>query len=114
MRISDWSSDVCSSDLPAIVGSHRVAVRRLRHIDVPVVGPEAFLHHLYQLVERAGHQRAACDRAVEEGLFVHLGRPVGMVDEHHPHMFVAARKDKEMGKASGGERECEYVKNTGG
>src|SRR3546814_2361055 len=38
MRISDWSSDVCSSDLPAVRGGPRRARRRLAHLRQFVVG----------------------------------------------------------------------------
>src|SRR3546814_7112394 len=34
MRISDWSSDVCSSDLGAVTAQHRFAVRILDAVDI--------------------------------------------------------------------------------
>src|SRR3546814_15916356 len=36
MRISDWSSDVCSSDLSPVVDRHTLRVGDARHVDDPV------------------------------------------------------------------------------
>src|SRR3546814_488228 len=45
MRISDWSSDVCSSDLPALRRAHRAGLHpRRRHLappGQPAAAPEA-------------------------------------------------------------------------
>src|SRR3546814_5874381 len=42
MRISDWSSDVCSSDLRALGGCPRIALRRHHHGQRRLVPPFRF------------------------------------------------------------------------
>src|SRR3546814_7013338 len=54
MRISDWSSDVCSSDLGTDDGWDRAVVRQGRHVGRPVRLPERQAPQ--PEVERQGHQ----------------------------------------------------------
>src|SRR3546814_6752847 len=81
MRISDWSSDVCSSDLLEVEALGPVHASGARH--VPRVA--LVLQALEQLVELGG----------EVGLHQQLVAP-------HVH-------DVEIGRASCRERVCQYV-----
>src|SRR3546814_16264121 len=91
MRISDWSSDVCSSDLD--VGAAFLGVARLRTEQAAVAGllPPTFVIGLVRLVGRelaveahdgGGHQRPA-------------GQVTGVIGE------VAGREVVEIGRAAG-------------
>src|SRR3546814_9470872 len=85
MRISDWSSDVCSSDLAIVVGwatDHAIrAAPMAAHIR----------HDLPQRVDR-----------VERG-----GAAGGEIAEHHADQ--CRDREGEIGRASCRERECQYV-----
>src|SRR3546814_11045022 len=83
MRISDWSSDVCSSDLPAIAA---VAENRAR-------GLELVEAHI------AVHDVAADE---PELAFEPFGRQARMGND--------ARAEDEIGRASCRERVCKCVK----
>src|SRR3546814_3301124 len=85
MRISDWSSDVCSSDLREPGDILLVACYELGHQPLAVAWPAAFL-------ERAGYRPALMDISVE---------PVDMQK--------LARARVEIGRASGRERVWQYV-----
>src|SRR3546814_9841615 len=83
MRISDWSSDVCSSDLRAEQMPHAVAFEEQRE------------------VERAGRHGLEIIGAVEEGGAVEIGRA-----------DLAQRFEEiigEIGRASCRERGCQYL-----
>src|SRR3546814_5313933 len=71
MRISDWSSDVCSSDLPlrdcgavgaaqlaaVDVGAAQIALAALRHIGVAAVHHAVIVeHHAFAGLEAVAHQ----------------------------------------------------------
>src|SRR3546814_10494742 len=67
MRISDWSSDVCSSDLLVAVGERLLDV--LHVVGDALRFPEKLLgalHLLLQLLERAERQRGQVARLVDE------------------------------------------------
>src|SRR3546814_16669703 len=97
MRISDWSSDVCSSDLKLAVLSYGVAVGhtgdvvgngpRLRHF---VVAPIVVVKQT-GLLQKSGEQLA------------HYRQRLGC----HPHDLVMAVK--EIVRASCRERVCHFV-----
>src|SRR3546814_16489189 len=99
MRISDWSSDVCSSDLqaPNRVDDDRAVQRH------PVVGPG--------LVAPLG-QPEFIERRIEQIARIIAGeRPPGAIrallarrepDDREPRVW-------EIGRASGRERACSYV-----
>src|SRR3546814_18571116 len=71
MRISDWSSDVCSSDLPearlfrqpAIVGDEALAACRQRRLDHRMA---ATLDLEARVIDEIGARPAAFDRAFGE------------------------------------------------
>src|SRR3546814_3994425 len=88
MRISDWSSDVCSSDLPNRAG-HRAA-------------PVAALREIVVVADRA-HQRVPRGRDM-------LDAPFG--DRRLSRKAVAGKRrdhEVEIGRASCRERVCQYV-----
>src|SRR3546814_1131824 len=72
MRISDWSSDVCSSDL-AIEAAEHHEIARQRHdmpgraarIRLAVVGP-----HRQHIVAAGPHRRGRIEAEAREGAFV--------------------------------------------
>src|SRR3546814_20943744 len=58
MRISDWSSDVCSSDLPSFSGAMSAphAFICAKHIDICF--PKNYMRHAYACHSRRGGTRA--------------------------------------------------------
>src|SRR3546814_2843340 len=98
MRISDWSSDVCSSDLP-----HRAAQRLL-----DVIG------NALQLGATAGQHDLPPDRAVEAQ---RLERLLDLAGQHFEPLTddrdqLRARNPRslaQIGRASCRERVCQYV-----
>src|SRR3546814_11162328 len=111
MRISDWSSDVCSSDLDQrcaldrIVGQINVESRVVLEVDLRLA--------LLDLVQRrqADVDVAALDQLrhlpVEEGQ--QQGADVGAVDVGVGHDDDAVVAQLEIGRASCRERVCQYV-----
>src|SRR3546814_2596275 len=85
MRISDWSSDVCSSDLPGRLGEKRRQVRE---------------GHAGRLPARAARDRGRARRGRRRGIGAsHMGKPTGFLE--------FARR--EIGRASCRERVGRYV-----
>src|SRR3546814_11034546 len=68
MRISDWSSDVCSSDLLAALGCRRIYAH---HHAAPDVAEALALHHAVDRGDRLGEVEAG-----EVELVVRLAAPV--------------------------------------
>src|SRR3546814_6925480 len=89
MRISDWSSDVCSSDL-AIEAAEHHEIARQRHdmpgraarIRLAVVGP-----HRQHIVAAGPHRRGRIEAEAREGAFV-----VAELDPVQPDVGDAARR----------------------
>src|SRR3546814_8870009 len=83
MRISDWSSDVCSSDLGRRIGGELVGRAR----------------------QRGQHLREAGDRGIELNLLgghraeLHLGRVHRRLDRRHPRRGIV-----DVGREIGGDR----------
>src|SRR3546814_14836719 len=117
MRISDWSSDVCSSDLlPGIEGTHLDAVfarcevgrqrsapqvRRWLGFGRTVVTPQRFRQVVAHVL----------DQQARVGLRHPPHRhPVTTVDAILHARVVAAHENVEMGRAACGEWGCQYVK----
>src|SRR3546814_11393504 len=101
MRISDWSSDVCSSDLVRIV-------QPLRKPD-----PDGFRPHPAHLLPVADDLRRSRDRhvlliagigigEVHTSVTLHLLRLVGTGAGEDPQL-------PQIGRASWRERVCQYV-----
>src|SRR3546814_14533751 len=126
MRISDWSSDVCSSDLSIIFRlPGNPTERRGRRassyrVDRAIGGDQS-------LLARASFQRiamfhtddaviAALAEPLDDRLIVDLARPrlepPGIVPDLDVGNLVPAtveRRDQEIGRASCRERVCQYV-----
>src|SRR3546814_19599653 len=87
MRISDWSSDVCSSDLVEVVTRH------VRQTPAPAIGREIGLFIGY--AERGGVAPAEARDDVRR----------------HPihHRMIGEVRARKIGRASCRERVCEYV-----
>src|SRR3546814_13631064 len=101
MRISDWSSDVCSSDLVEVVAETAARQPRTRYPDL----------------EQIADRRRRADDAV--GLIVtaigraqldldRVGQPLGHVFDRAADR-VAAVERAQIGRASCRERVCQYV-----
>src|SRR3546814_16423790 len=98
MRISDWSSDVCSSDLRRLKGEERLRLHRLQRRDALEAGEED-----------RGNRLVAMDvhRPVDAA-FIHR-------IPHAQHLGAALRRRivpfavEEIGRASCRERVCQYV-----
>src|SRR3546814_11804341 len=110
MRISDWSSDVCSSDLG------REAVDRLYHPPVEPVDVAAELAQFGKHRLADGHELECCmsplgaplDRLLRErgdlgAALVDLRAAVTVAIVH------PSREDGQIGRASCRDRVCQYV-----
>src|SRR3546814_1790116 len=91
LRISDWSSDVCSSDLQATVGTQR---RALKVSDLPL-GREGVAGYAIDIEEME-------EQAREFRVFREAQR--SMLD-----MLSIGVAQFEIGRASGRGRVCQYV-----
>src|SRR3546814_7905669 len=95
MRISDWSSDVCSSDLPR----QRRDLARMVHADFKNAEFRFDRHtsererHTPEIV--IGERRSMC-------------RPL-LGQDHAQRFFCTGLTDAEIGRASCRERVCKYV-----
>src|SRR3546814_14310933 len=119
MRISDWSSDVCSSDLDvARVERHQHCLRRLEIDDAR--GAEQ-RRALGRIAEAAGRETALLRldnlgprlRPVDAG-FLEIGiawRADDPVDAavHRARGIAFPRLALEIGRPAGRERVCQYV-----
>src|SRR3546814_15661034 len=95
MRISDWSSDVCSSDLPLVHPVEHIGEQRL-----------AALHMVGQImVEMVAHRIFDQPRRLRTGQPVlRLALELRVADEDRQHDLR-----REIGRASCRERVCQYV-----
>src|SRR3546814_18476774 len=99
MRISDWSSDVCSSDLTANIGIHHVhhLASRIPYYRLPRV--------LRDHPELAGTSRLTFLQSL--GCI-----RLALWDESQKRLVSfreAQRQDRQLGRASCRERVCQYV-----
>src|SRR3546814_20611128 len=95
MRISDWSSDVCSSDLRADVVRAAVLVLQVVGVLPHVQAQDRGVARADALHERAVQVGAALDREL-----------AGLV---HAKPRPAAAEAGKIGRASCRERECQFV-----
>src|SRR3546814_3913531 len=97
MRISDWSSDVCSSDLFNVVQGDKLAVDALiAHPDVQAlsfVGSTPIAEYIYSEGTKRGKRVQA----------------LGGAKNHMVIMPDADLDQAEIGRASCRERVCQYV-----
>src|SRR3546814_7635528 len=85
MRISDWSSDVCSSDLREAGALHRFRAEVIERFDAEF--PRAIVEH-----EQVPLLDVGGDEEVQRRGLIDIGRAVG-----------------EIGRAAWRERVCQYV-----
>src|SRR3546814_10966937 len=99
MRISDWSSDVCSSDLPDGAGDH----------DGEEGDEQRDLCAVYQARQHVATEIIGAERVGEHALFLPEGRGEGC-EEVRPARVVRRDPGREQqnGRASCRERVCQY------
>src|SRR3546814_12273187 len=97
MRISDWSSDVCSSDL-----SGSSTAKGETYPYAPMVAPFAADHVLFEDVALASTFEKG---TVADSVATGFGKVSNQVLAHRP----AAGRNDEIGRASCRERVCQYV-----
>src|SRR3546814_8679521 len=110
MRISDWSSDVCSSDL----GRTDVARHARRRAAVaPIDDP--FDRHVVAGIERIEHHRIAFGNAAARfARYIERGGDIGHPDHElgfraRPARFGYAHDDGNLDIAVGGDRSEEHT-----
>src|SRR3546814_16963859 len=108
MRISDWSSDVCSSDLSPAGGKHGKG--RRRHFLAPgshprrSAGADDIRTYAYAvLISSSILRRAALAQPCGEP-FTQAARIIDLVGEQ-----ALWRRHRATGREQGRERECHYV-----
>src|SRR3546814_16457870 len=108
MRISDWSSDVCSSDLVDRTGGTQSGIfsKAVPGDEIGLVRkPDtAVLLEHPERRDRVGHDRGL--RILGQRQVV--GRPFA----HQPEQILAERLLDQSGRASGRARVCQYVEYT--
>src|SRR3546814_18084815 len=123
MRISDWSSDVCSSDLCAKSGAGHVFLRipdialRAQIRDTEIAAEHFRCHPFNELVERRSRQRhierqevtpeTTCVGHAQENLAQRIGE-----QEDVAEMDDAVEVVAQNGRASCRERVLQYVQIT--
>src|SRR3546814_11267344 len=106
MRISDWSSDVCSSDLLALHHQSGGAVQDgaalIRQRGAAAIGPMGGLDHLSHLARARARNRREGRQVVlvQDGQALALARHPAAIDQ---------QRMLEIGRASCRERVCTYV-----
>src|SRR3546814_20513592 len=103
MRISDWSSDVCSSDLTARSRNDQVATDFRLWVRDAIDEVEAGLQGLSDMLLTRAEEHAD---AVMPG-FTHLQSAQPVTLGHHRLAY------HEIGRASGREQVCQYVEILG-
>src|SRR3546814_11748871 len=99
MRISDWSSDVCSSDL---VEEHDQACESLRHLrDLDMESP--------QWMATFAAVAAALERHLEAEETRLLPLCQALLSEERAAMLGLRYDEDKIGRASGRERGCQEV-----
>src|SRR3546814_11070851 len=114
MRISDWSSDVCSSDLDIVIQNLVI----LRIVDRAV--DQMYPRSIARVSEKFLQMRRALDavamRAIGFGIFDEIGVAIGEppILEAHVRLIptdhaIAVVVQDQIGRASCRERVCQYV-----
>src|SRR3546814_11681217 len=118
MRISDWSSDVCSSDLEEeALAAERSDMQKgarlageLTTVNELLLGSEGGLSQLRQAARRL--DRMAAEHPLLAEALASLDRAVIEASEAEEKLDAASDAcsfDPEIGRASGRERVCQYV-----
>src|SRR3546814_13872776 len=106
MRISDWSSDVCSSDLKRayVVAEHFAKLIRGDPADEP--GPASQRGYACRSIRRRTARRFPARRhaSIEPCRLLCVDQPHGALDQP-----FGAEERPETGRASCRERVCQYV-----
>src|SRR3546814_1284866 len=119
MRISDWSSDVCSSDLAAgIAGGRGAGDGRGRSDEIARVQP-VILRDRGRAIDAAGVGRDRDDVAQRVKLRIISGRRSAILPDLvgrrpdrgkvPPRIGGGETRQNQIGQASGRERVCKYV-----
>src|SRR3546814_7512079 len=98
MRISDWSSDVCSSDLPLVSGYHRVSKRGMARPGLLVLAVGLAL----------GISGVVAYQKVPSGFMPAMDEG-GFILDYKAPPGTALQDTDEIGRASCRERVCQYV-----
>src|SRR3546814_13908701 len=110
MRISDWSSDVCSSDLTALFDGGQAHLKLIDSDDPLEAGLEIMAQppgkKLAALTLLSGGEQALTAVALIFGLFLTNPAPICVLDEVDAPLDDA---NVEIGRASCRERVCQYV-----
>src|SRR3546814_13987662 len=109
MRISDWSSDVCSSDLTVLKESVKLLPGEI--IDASVMSKRALVEFLEAQIADAKaqdvllsvHLKATMMKVSDPIIFGHA------VEAYFSALFAEHAATFEIGSASGRERVCQYV-----
>src|SRR3546814_15128458 len=102
MRISDWSSDVCSSDLPPDEG-RKAAVAAVERPDTGDAAEDAYIYG-YRLWEAKFYPEAEAQlKSVVEKYSSHRRASFAQ------NLLGRAYLDEEIGRASCREGVCQYV-----
>src|SRR3546814_19991330 len=116
MRISDWSSDVCSSDLFALGKPKQLGNRRARQLvpawaGIPAIPGLKILDRIVEiLIDLPGrhgfHPDIAFGQVIEKRTSIEA-----MVRNHHGIVISLRQeiRELEIGRASCRERVCQYV-----
>src|SRR3546814_18899656 len=99
MRISDWSSDVCSSDLEPSVDDRGAQIGHQRFVE-----PDIMLGHQHR-----AQDLARADEVVEIGAAPPATHRAGACRIERALILAEARVADEIGRASCRERVCQYV-----
>src|SRR3546814_18435304 len=102
MRISDWSSDVCSSDL---LGRGRLLVEDVEHVEEELDLADR---------ERLGVLQAHVQGVVRRSSFAANGTLLDPAVEHAAVLVGIVHHRKAIGSASCRERVGQYVWSSGG
>src|SRR3546814_10797153 len=101
MRISDWSSDVCSSDLNIGI---RIVDLRIKKIDLPT--DSRVIRDVYRRMSAQRQQVASRLRAEGEEQAQTIRSEA---DRERTVILAEAERDAQIGRASCRERVCQYV-----
>src|SRR3546814_7805518 len=100
MRISDWSSDVCSSDLDALVVQAIAEIENESKTKVLIIEDEPLISmQLESLVGDLGHAVVGTAATRTQALDIFERSPAGLV----------LADIQQIGRASCRERVCQYV-----